>query len=436
VPEEIILPFGTSEIAFKPPAGLHVQVAVPKTGQPLNLHAATASALANPFASPPLVEMARLGQKVCIVFTDATRDVPDEVLAGGMLAELARAGVRPEDILLLCGVGMHRPSTPDEKLAKLGAPIVSRYRVEDSRATVPSELVELGEFDGIPLSVNRRAADADLLLATGIVEPHQYAGFSGGRKTLAIGAGGEATIAATHSPAMIDRPGVRLGNIAGNPFHEAITESARRAGLRFIVNVLKDAAGRVVSVAAGEPTATFSTLVEAARPLYECKVDRRFDIVVAGVGHPKDANLYQASRAATYVHFAPEQVLKPGGVLIIPAPCEEGVGQGVGEQRFYETMRSQPTATAVLDSIRSRASQAGEQRAYMLAKVLQECRVIFVGTRCPEAVAACHMTAADDLDQAINLARTWTTSDADVLVVPHSLLTVLRRGDSAQACPS
>ena len=219
---------------------------------------------------------------------------------------------------------------------------------------------------------------------------------------------------------------MRLGNLEGNPFHEALTESARRAGLRFVVNVLKDGDGNVVEVDAGEPQATLEHLVAHARDLYEVQLDRRYDIVVAGVGHPKDANVYQASRAVTYVYFAPTQVLVPGGVIIIPAPCAEGVGQGVGEQRFAEAMRAHPGPDQIVAALRDRVTMAGEQRSYLLSRALQGCKVIFVGSEAADDVKACHMSAADTMSEALELARQWTRPDAEVLVAPHSLLTVLR----------
>jgi nickel-dependent lactate racemase len=193
--------------------------------------------------------------------------------------------------------------------------------------------------------------------------------------------------------------------------------------------VVKDADGQVVAVAAGEPRATLEHLVRRATPLYEVALDRTFDVIVAGVGHPKDSNLYQASRAVTYTYLSPRPVLKPGGVIIVPAPCEEGAGQGLGEQRFVEAMRRYPTPDAVVQALRESVTLAGEQRAYLLARVLCECRAIFVGTGDAEAVRACHMTACPTMSEALSLAASWTRRDADILVVPHALLTVLRGPD-------
>ena len=436
MPVRVHIPCGRGHIEFVSPPGVQVQVVEPATGATIDLPSEADQALLQPVASPPLLDLAAPGQRVCIVFTDATRDVPDQVLVTALLKQLRQAGVQATDILLLCGVGMHRPSTPEEKRAKLGEDTLRQYRVLDSDAKSTSDLVYLGHCQDAPLWVNRVAVEADLLLATGVVEPHQYAGYSGGRKTVAIGAGGESTIAATHSPAMIRHPGVRLGNLEGNPFHEIITESARRAGLKFVINVLKDATGQTVAVAAGEPSATLEHLVGRARAFYEVQLDQQFDIVVAGVGHPKDSNIYQASRAATYVYLAPQPVLRPGGVIIIPAPCEEGAGRGPGEERFLQAMRSHQSPAEVVRALESRPTLAGEQRSYMLARVLQDCSVIFVASESPQEVRACHMTFASTLSEALDLARSWTRRDADVLVVPHSLLTVLRGPEASGVAQS
>jgi nickel-dependent lactate racemase len=146
---------------------------------------------------------------------------------------------------------MHRPSTLEEKNIKLGKELVKDYLVVDHEPRNAQALVELGmSEDGIPFTVSRRAYESDLLVATGIVEPHQYAGYSGGGKTLAIGAGGEPLIAYTHGPKMVDHPGTRLGRIKGNPFQDAVKEVARRAGLRFILNVVQDDESRPVAVLA------------------------------------------------------------------------------------------------------------------------------------------------------------------------------------------
>lgn len=420
------VPFGKGFLEFELPPGFEGYVVEPREAEPvLDLNWAVRTALAEPEDSPPLKEMARPGDKVCIVFTDSTRASPDHVLVPALLRELKEAGVRDSDITLLCGVGMHRPSTYEEKVEKLTADVVRRYRVIDHEAQNLEMLVDLGETEmGIPLWVNRIAYEADILIATGVVEPHQYAGYSGGRKTVAIGAGGEKTIQATHSPWILEHPGTRLGRIEGNPFHEAITEAARRAGLRFILNVINNDKGGVVAVKAGEPEAAFQELVTLARAIYEVPVPRQYDVVVAGVGYPKDVNLYQATRAASYIYFAPSPVVKPGGFIIVPAPCDEGPGQGVGEQRFFEVLKNAPDVQSILEEARKHGLKAGEQRAFIMAKVLEGCRVIIAGAKDQEMVRQAKMIPASDLKEALSIASSELGGRGEVLIVPHALLTL------------
>lgn len=386
--------------------------------------AAVDHALASPVNSLPLRDLARPGNTVCIVFTDITRASPDQLLVPPILRELAQAGVCDEDITLLCGIGMHRPSTHEERVAKLGQAVVERYRVIDNEPRNPAALVDLGMVNDIPLSVHWAACHADLLVATGIVEPHQYAGYSGGRKTVAVGAAGEGLIAYSHGPRFIDDPNTRLGKIEGNPFHEAITEAALRAGLKFIVNVIQDDDGRVVCVMAGEPVETHRRLVEVARSIYEVPIPRQYDVAVGGVGFPKDANLYQATRAPSYLHFAPTPAVRPGGYYITPARCEEGAGVGIGEQRFLAAMCDAPDVQFILDDARKNGYPPGGQRAFVMAKVLEQCKVIIVGSEYPNIVSACKMIPAGTMKEALQIVAQDLGTDLDVLVAPHALLTL------------
>ncbi|MBC7241434.1 MAG: nickel-dependent lactate racemase [Anaerolineae bacterium] len=418
--------YGRGEMYFSLPAGMRGTVVTSRELPPLeDPERAVMEALEHPIGSPRLRDMARPGQKVVIIFTDITRASPDHILLPPVLRELEEAGVRDEDITLLCGIGMHRPSTPEEKRIKLGADIVRRYRVMDHAPSDPAMLVDLGTTpSGIPLSVNKLAYEADLLIATGLVEPHQYAGYSGGSKTLAVGAGGEKMIEYTHGPHMLDHPGTRLGRIEGNPFQEAVMEAGRRAGLNFIINAVLDDANRIVAVRAGDPQAAFRELVRIARSIYEVPIDKQYDVVIGGVGFPKDANLYQASRAASYLYFAPTPVVRKGGIIIIAAQCPEGAGEGVGEQRFIKAMREAPDVQAVLKDAREHGYPPGQQRAFVMAKVLEDCPVIVVGSECPDIVRDAKMIPSATVEEALGMAAERLGRHLDVLIVPHAMHTL------------
>jgi nickel-dependent lactate racemase len=419
------VPYGKTFLEFDLPPSMRGHLAESQRVPPIaDVAGAIGSALTRPIGSPPLRTLAGPGSEVCIVFTDITRASPDWLMVPPALRELEQAGVRDEDITLLCAIGMHRPSTLLERIAKLGQSVVDRYRVIDSEPQNPEALVDLGVVNGIPLSVHRVAYDADLLVATGIVEPHQYAGYSGGCKTVSVGAAGEPLIAYSHGPAFVDDPNTRLGKTEGNPFHEAVTEAGLRAGLDFIINVVLDDEKRIVYVEAGEPVETHLRLVERARSLYQVPIPRQYDVAIGGVGYPKDANLYQASRAASYLFFAPTPVVRPGGYLIVPARCEEGAGEGVGEQRFLRAMRDAPDVQYILDDGRKNGYPPGQQRAFIMAKVLEQAKVIIVGSEHPEVVSACKMIPATTMEEALSLAASNLGADLDVLVVPHALLTL------------
>jgi nickel-dependent lactate racemase len=420
------VPYSKSTVEFTLPSTMQATVAVSQPAEPLaDVPRAIQEALARPIGTGPLRELARPGNRVCIVFTDITRASPDHLLVPALLGELEQAGVRDEDITLLCGIGMHRASTREEKIAKLGAQILARYRVIDNEPQNPAALVDLGITPGgVPVQAHRAAVEADLLIATGIVEPHQYAGYSGGSKTLAVGAAGEALIAYTHGPAFVDHPGTRLGRIEGNPFHEAVTEAARRAGLRFILNVVLDDDKRILRVTAGDPELAFQDLVAFAKSVYEVSIPHQYDIAIGGVGFPKDSNLYQASRAPSYLFFAPTPVVRPGGFLIIPARCEEGAGAGVGEQRFLAAMRDAPDVQFILDDARRNGYPPGQQRAFVMAKVLEQARVVIVGSECPDLISDCKMIPAATMEEALALASQELGPACQVLIVPHAMLTL------------
>ncbi|MGD9711948.1 MAG: nickel-dependent lactate racemase, partial [Thermomicrobiales bacterium] len=348
---------------------------------------------------------------------------PDYLLVPPMLKELEAAGVIAEDITILVAVGTHRASTEAEKREKLGGDIVDRYRILDHDPYSPADLATISaSVDGQPVQLNRIVIEADLVLATGRVEPHQYAGYSGGGKTVAIGCAAEPVIAYTHGPAMLDRPGTRLGVLTGNPFQEAVRSIARAAGVAFVANCVLDDHGQIVAVAYGHPEVVQDALAKTAEALYVSEIPEQVDIAVAGVGYPKDQNAYQASRAASYLVYAPTPVVRPGGVIIVPAACPEGPGEGTGEQRFFSAM-CEPRQN-FLARMREGPFQPGEQRAYIMARILETISVIFAGVIDPEPLEAMGFRTAPSLEAAWELAGEIAGRPATALIVPHALLTM------------
>lgn len=427
------IPFSEGTLSFFLPDGVTARVV--SAAQPMPMadpKALTEAALDAPRGSPTLERLVGSikPRRVCIAFTDATRACPDHLLAPAILHRLEAAGVPASAVTLLCALGLHRGSTQSERLAKLGDTILDRYHVVDHHARDQANVVHLGHTaNDIPLTVNRVAHEADLLIATGIVEPHQYAGYSGGAKTISIGCGGEQTIAATHGPEMLDQPGVRLGRIEDNPFQVAVRQAAVQAGLQFVLNVIQDESRRILKVAAGAPAAVHDHLVAFARQALEVHVPHQYDLAVAGVGAPKDVNLYQASRAITYLQLTANPVVRPGGILILPAPCPEGAGEGVGEQRFLTALRDAPDIPTMLNHMRTHGYPPGAQRAFVLGKVLANNDVIVVGAQDPQIVRDCKMMPAETMEQAFEMATRKLGKPLDLLIVPHALQILVRVTD-------
>jgi len=392
------------------------------------------AALARPRGSQRLSALARdavarAGARratAVIAVTDLTRACPDGALVPPLLDELNAGGIADAQITVVVALGLHRATGDAERREKLGA-VTGRVAVVDSDGRDPAKWVDLGSIPpyGVPGSTQRIVKDADLVVATGIVEPHQYAGWSGGRKTVAIGCCGEPVITATHGMRFLEDPGVRLAKIEGNPFHETITEIARRAGLRFCLNVVTDDQGHVVAIEAGAPDEVLRALVAVGERLYTRPISKQYDIAIAGVGKPKDTNLYQASRAATYLRFAPTPVVREGGAIIVPAQLEEGAGEGAGEQRFLAALERAESPAAVVEEAR-RHFAGGEQRAVMVALTLQHCLVIVAASESPEVVRLAKLRAAVDVEEALDIAyeHIGRPERASVLLVPRALHTL------------
>jgi nickel-dependent lactate racemase len=180
----------------------------------------------------------------------------------------------------------------------------------------------------------------------------------------------------------------------------------------------------VLRVTAGDPELAFQDLVTFAKSVYEVPIPQQVDVAIGGVGFPKDTNLYQASRAPSYLFFAPTPVVRPGGYFIIPARCEEGAGAGVGEQRFLAAMRDAPDVQYILEDARRNGYPPGQQRAFVMAKVLEQANVVIVGSECPDLVTACKMIPAGTMEEALELAANKLGKSCQVLIVPHAMLTL------------
>jgi nickel-dependent lactate racemase len=416
------IPYGKEELTFEIPSEFKVTVA---KGNPkpsiANIEKAIKNALLNPINSKRLSDLIKEDDSVCIIVTDITRACPDQEILSGVINEI-KSKTNPKNLTILIALGMHREMNYKEKIEKYGKNIVNNFQIIDHDATDDENLVSLGTTkNGTPIKISKFAYNSDFLISIGIVEPHQYAGYSGGYKTLSIGVAGDDTISKTHSRMFIEHKQTRIGNVDGNIFNEDIVEIGKKVGLDFIINVILDDKKNLIDIKAGEPSETYKKLVTIAKQISEISITKSYDIAICGIGFPKDANLYQASRAASYLFYLPTQVVKDGGYIIIPAMCEEGAGKGIGEHRFFEMLKKQ-TIEQILNH--KDEFKAGEQRAFMMANVLKHCNVVIVGSKFPEIIKDAKMIPAATMNEAFEIVKNDLGKNLDLILIPNALSTL------------
>lgn len=301
-------------------------------------------ALRQPVAGPLLRELVRPGVKVAISMCDGTRAQPRDKMIPAVLEEL---GVPDEDVVILVATGTHRGNTDEEIRAMLGDDVVSRIRVVNHDARDRSTLTFLGEHGrGVPVWINREWVEADLRITTGFVEPHFFAGFSGGPKLVTPGLAGLDTVLVLHDAARIGDPKATWGLTEGNPVHDDIRAAAAAAPPHFAFDVILNREQRVIEAFAGELGPMHAAACAAAQTLAMQAVPEPFDVVVtSNSGYPLDQNLYQAVKGMS----AAAKVVKPGGLIVCAAECRDGFP---GHGSYRELLEQHASPRAFLDALK------------------------------------------------------------------------------------
>ncbi len=292
--------------------------------------AAVRFALRQPLGCRPLAEMVPPGARpssgcrsatVGIIFNDITRATPTSLLLGAILQELS--SLPDSAITLFNATGTHRPNTEIELRSILGDGLFERFRIIQNEARNPTTQTYLGETRrGHPLWINTELLRCDVRILTGFIEPHFFAGFSGGGKAIMPGMAGMPTVLANHGAKMIADPKATWGVIDRNPIAEEIAEVARRVGADFLVNVVMNRDKEITGVYAGALEEAYRQGCDFARQTAMAPVDAPFDIVLTtNSGYPLDQNLYQAVKGIR----AAAQIVKPGGAILIAAECRDGI---------------------------------------------------------------------------------------------------------------
>ena len=361
-------------------AGCEVQRETPPAPAPIDVASVLARELAAPTGSSRLANLAQGRESVAIVTSDMTRAVPNGELLPPVLGELAQAGVDPGRITVVFGGGAHRPVSSHEMRDLLGSALARTLHVtaHDSRQ---SECAWVGRTPrGNDVRINKIVAEADLVIALGVVEAHSFAGFSGGRKAILPGVAAYETIVHNHSIALLDDEAARPGVLAGNPIHEEMLSAARCGGLEFIVNVVLDARNRVVALAAGDPEAAHARLVEFVQATQTLPAIPGAHILVTGPDAPADINFYQSIKALIALGPLADQET----TVVFLSRCPEGLGSEDLVQPFI--------AAADPESVMHAAAAeytVEKDHSYLLARFL---------TRCRDVIAWCPGVAPAELE--------------------------------------
>ena len=354
--ESIAIRYGKGELHIRLPLGCEPTV-IRKPDMPVlhDANEAVRNALRNPVNAPSIQELAKGAKRVCIVTCDVTRPVPNGPILKGLVEQLREHGVTLDRITILIATGLHRPNLGREMREVIGDDwVFDNVRIENHFARDTAWMVNLGNTptDGIPVLLNRHLVEADLRIVVGLVEPHFMAGYSGGRKVIAPGVAGEATIRTFHNHRFMADPLSCNGNLVNNPLHRGQLEILKMLGKAYAINTVIDEARRMSFLNFGDCELSHLESVAFVKQFAEVPMDKQFNTVVtSAAGYPLDKTYYQTVKGMV----APVQILADGGRMIIASACEEGLGSheyresqtrlaALGSQGFLDRIRAMPLA--------------------------------------------------------------------------------------------
>jgi lactate racemase len=342
---EIKLAYGRQGLMVEVPEGTDVLSARHVPGLP-DEPVAIRKALRSPIGSPPLSDFLNPGQRVVVVHTDITRATPNDRLLPILLEELEIAGIHRRDIILLNGLGTHRPQTDSELRAMLGNFVFDHYRCQQHDCNDDEQLVSLGETAlGNPVRINRTYLEADVRILTGFIEPHFFAGFSGGPKAVLPSLAGAESVLSNHGREMIAHPKATWGITTGNPIWEEMKEVALRSQPTFLVNVTLNTQRQITGVFAGDMLAAHAAGCAFVKENAMVPVTQPYDIAITtNSGYPLDQNLYQSVKGMS----AASQIVREAGAIIMAAACEDGLP---AHGRYYQLLCEAGSPKQVLEMI-------------------------------------------------------------------------------------
>jgi len=373
--------------------------------------------LEHPVGTPPLLEMLKKAkpQKLVIIVNDITRPTPYALIMPPLLQVIGAAGISDENVTLITATGIHDPHTDEQNLLVYGEELCRRFKIVSHDPVDKDNLVFKGKLpSGYDFWLNKLVDEADFLITIGVVMPHYFAGFSGGRKSILPGVSGKETVQKNHAR-MVELMD-NLPPIRQNPVSLEMIQAARIAGVDFILNVVADDSGNLVEVVAGDLEDAWYRAVDISQSMYLKPIPRKADVAIAAAsGFPRDINLYQAQKALDHA----DKATKIGGTIIVVADCREGYGEKV----FEKFMNSGYSAEGIMADVKAHFVMGGH-KAYGFAKVAAEKKVIFVTSLSEEIVVSLFARKALTIQEAVRMALADQGQGAEFIILPEGSVTV------------
>jgi nickel-dependent lactate racemase len=389
------------------------------TSQPVealrDLKGTLKQSLKKPINSKPFHLLLGKGKKICVIIPDETRCCPTKEILQIILQEFEYC--KPKKIEILIGNGLHRGMSKKERMESIGKDIVEKYNITNHSATDESQLVDLKKKTsyGTPVILNKKALKSDFIVGIGLVEPHFFAGFSGGRKIILPAIAGKEAILNNHSYNMIKNPNASHGTMKGNPIHHDMMEFMNFINLQFIINVSINNKRETTQIFVGNPYDAHRQAVNFLNTYGKVKLHSSAEIViVSNGGHPLDRNLYQSVKGIATA----SNVVKDKGVIIMVAECKDGLG---GHKEFMRLMHKATNPTEVLKEIKENEPIVDQWQAQILAGILNRVNVIMVTNGVMRnKIEKMMMRQVSSIEEALYLARRMVLTDKPrVLVIPE-----------------
>ncbi|MEE8347326.1 MAG: nickel-dependent lactate racemase [Dehalococcoidia bacterium] len=416
--------YGRTGLRVDLPNDVHVLTPahVPALADPAG---AIREALRKPMGCAPLQELVMPGDTVAIVFSDVTRPVPNKTLIPVLLEELAEAGIDRRSITLINALGMHRVNTLDELESLLSRDIVESFRVVQHNPEDEGQLTRLvREKRGTSVDINRYYMQARVKILTGLVEPHIFAGYSGGGKAVLPGIAGADAVMSNHSGPMVGHPKSTWCSVEGNPIFREIREVALATDPTFLLNVTIDQNKAVTGVFAGSLVEAHDAGIAFAEKTFVQPIPQEFDIAVtSNLGYPSDINLYQSFKGLSVA----AQGVRMGGAVVMAAECADGLGL----IHFQELLEARSQPERLLEMIRDRRYRHHDQWGVQVgAMAMVKVESHLYSSMKPALTRKAHMIPCKDVSKTVNELRKRyrkrNGGEPSILALPYGQLTVPR----------